>query len=103
QVGSYVGLAPSPWRSGGTNREQGVSKAGNPRARHKAVELAWLWGGHQPESALTLWFRERTAKASKRGQRIATVALAPKMMVGRVRFVTAGLVPTGARLKPATA
>jgi len=103
QVGSYVGLAPSPWRSGGTNREQGISKAGNPRARHKAIELAWLWVRHQPESALTLWFRERTAKASKRVKRIAIVALARKLMVALWRFVTTGLVPTGARLKPATA
>ncbi len=103
QVGSYVGLAPSPWRSGGTDREQGISKAGNPRARQKAIELAWLWVRHQPDSALTLWFRERTAKASKRIKRIAIVALARKLMVALWRFLTTGLVPTGARLKPATA
>ncbi|MBV9556019.1 MAG: IS110 family transposase, partial [Pseudolabrys sp.] len=59
QVAGYCGLAPSPWRSGGTNREQGISKAGNPRARHKAIELAWLWLEHQPDSALSRWFRER--------------------------------------------
>lgn len=103
QVGSYVGLAPSPWRSGGIDREQGISKAGNPRARQKAIELAWLWVRHQPDSALTLWFRERTAKASKRIKRIAIVALARKLMVALWRFVTTGLVPTGARLKPVTA
>jgi transposase len=103
QVGSYVGLAPSPWRSGGTDREQGISKAGNPRARHKAIELAWLWVRHQPDSALTLWFHERTAKASKRVRRIAIVALARKLMVALWRFVTTGLVPTGAKLKPVTA
>jgi transposase len=103
QVGSYVGLAPSPWRSGGIDREQGISKAGNPRARQKAIELAWLWLRHQPDSALTLWFRERTVKASKRIKRIAIVALARKLMVALWRFVTTGLVPTGARLKPTTA
>jgi transposase len=103
QVGSYVGLAPSPWRSGGIDREQGISKAGNPRARQKAIELAWLWVRHQPDSALTLWFRERTVKASKRIKRIAIVALARKLMVALWRFVTTGLVPTGAKLKPATA
>jgi hypothetical protein len=26
QVGAYVGLAPSPWQSGSTNRDQGISK-----------------------------------------------------------------------------
>jgi transposase len=103
QVGSYFGLAPSPWRSGGIDREQGISKAGNPRARQKAIELAWLWVRHQPDSALTLWFRERTVKASKRIKRIAIVALARKLMVALWRFVTTGLVPTGAKLKPVTA
>jgi transposase len=103
QVGSYVGLAPSPWKSGGIDREQGISKAGNPRARQKAIELAWLWVRHQPDSALTLWFRERTAKASKRIKRIAIVALARKLIVALWRFVTTGLVPTGAKLKPASA
>lgn len=103
QVGSYVGLAPSPWKSGGIDREQGISKAGNPRARQKAIELAWLWVRHQPDSALTLWFRERAVKASKRIKRIAIVALARKLMVALWRFVTTGLVPTGAKLKPATA
>jgi transposase len=103
QVGSYVGLAPSPWKSGGIDREQGISKAGNPRARQKAIELAWLWVRHQPDSALTLWFRERTAKVTKRIKRIAIVALARKLMVALWRFLTTGLVPTGAKLKPAAA
>ena len=58
EVGSYCGLTPSPWRSGGIDREQGISKAGNPRARLKAVELAWLWLRHQPDSALSQWFRD---------------------------------------------
>ncbi|GAB6974626.1 hypothetical protein JCM16408A_53810 [Methylobacterium phyllosphaerae] len=33
QVAAYAGLAPSPWRRGSIDREQGVSKAGNPRLR----------------------------------------------------------------------
>ena len=103
QVGSYFGLAPSPWKSGGTDREQGISKAGNPRARHKAIELAWLWVRHQPDSALTQWFRERTRNVSKRIKRIAIVALARKLMVALWRFLTTGVVPTGAKLKPVTA
>jgi hypothetical protein len=31
QVAAYAGLAPTPWQSGSVDREQGVSKAGNPR------------------------------------------------------------------------
>src|SRR5258708_5108566 len=55
QVASYAGLAPTPWQSGSVGREQGVSKAGNPRLRTTLIQLAWLWLRHQPQSALALW------------------------------------------------
>jgi hypothetical protein len=93
EVGSYVGLCPSPWRSGGIAREQGISKAGNPRARTTAIELAWLWVLHQPDSELSQEFRQRTSTASKRVKRIAIVALARKLMVALWRYLTTGLVP----------
>jgi transposase len=99
QVGAYCGLASSPWRSGGIDREQGISKAGNPRARLKAIELAWLWLRHQPESDLSRWFRTRTANAGKRAKRIAIVALARKLIVALWRYLTTGLVPAGATMK----
>jgi transposase len=99
EVASYFGLAPSPWRSGGIDREQGISKAGNPRARCAAIELAWLWLRHQPDSALTEWFRKRTLNAGKRNKRVAIVALARKLMVALWRYLTSGLVPEGAALK----
>lgn len=57
QVAAYAGLAPTPWQSGSINREQGVSKAGNPRLRTTLIQLAWLWLRHQPDSALAQWFR----------------------------------------------
>ena len=76
---------------------------GNRRAREKTIELAWLWVRHQPDSALTHWFRERTVKASKRIKRIAIVALARKLMVALWRYLTTGLVPDGAVLKAAKA
>jgi transposase len=103
QVGAYVGLAPSPWQSGKTSRDQGISKAGNPRARAAAIELAWLWLRHQPDSALSQWFRQRTANASGRIRRIAIVALARKLVVALWRYLTTGLVPEGAVLKPVEA
>jgi transposase len=99
QVAAYCGLPPSPWRSGGIDREQGISKAGNPRARLKAIELAWLWLRHQPESELSRWYRNRTADAGKRARRIAIVALARKLIVALWRYLTAGLVPAGATMK----
>lgn len=99
EVGSYFGLAPSPWQSGGTDREQGISKAGNPRARQQAIELTWLWVKHQADSELTQWYRQRTVNASRRIKRIAIVALARKLMVALWRYLTTGLVPAGAVLK----
>jgi transposase len=99
QVAAYCGLPPSPWRSGGIDREQGISKAGNPRARLKAIELAWLWLRHQPESELSRWFCTRTANAGKRARRIAIVALARKLIVALWRYLTTGLVPAGATMK----
>ena len=99
EVASYNGLAPSPWKSGGIDREQGISKAGNHRARVKAIELAWLWLRHQPDSALSCWFRVRTANAGKRARRIAIVALARKLIVALWRYLTTGLIPEGATMK----
>jgi transposase len=101
EVAGYCGLAPSPWCSGTTKREQGISKAGNPRARQKAIELAWLWLEHQPDSALARWFHEKTAHGRGRIRRIAIVALARKLIVALWRFLTTGLVPEQAVLKAA--
>jgi transposase len=68
QIAAYAGLAPSPWQSGSIDREQGVSKAGNPRLRTTLIQLAWLWLRHQPKSALALWFHasSRVAACGKR-------------------------------------
>jgi transposase len=96
EVGGCLGLAPSPWQSGGVRRDQGIAKAGNPRARRTAIELAWLWLRHQPESALTRWFHERVGSAKGRMRRIMLVAMARKLIVSLWRYVTAGLVPDGA-------
>lgn len=98
-VASYVGLTPTPYSSGTTSRDQGISKAGNACARHYAVELAWLWLRNQPTSKLTTWFTERVASAGGRVRRIAIVALARKLIVALWRFVETGLVPEGAMLK----
>ena len=99
EVASYFGLTPSPWQSGGIDRDQGISKAGNPRARCAAIELAWLWLRHQPDSTLTQEYRRRTLNASKRIKRVAIVALARKLIVALWRYLTTGLVPDGAKLK----
>ena len=99
EVGAYLGLAPSPWRSGLVERDQGIAKSGNPRARRTAIELAWLWLRHQPGSALARWFHERVAGAKGRMRRIMLVAMARKLIVSLWRYVTTGTVPEGAVLK----
>ena len=98
-VASFVGLTPTPYSSGTSSREQGISKAGNAWARHNAVELAWLWLRHQPASGLTRWFHARVGAAKGRVRRIAIVALARKLIVALWRFVDTGLVPDGAIVK----
>jgi transposase len=99
QLAAYAGLAPSPWQSGGTDREQGISKSGNRRLRHAMVELAWFWLRHQPDSALSAWFRERVGQQRGRVRRIAIVALARKLLVALWRYVTQGVIPQGAAFK----
>jgi transposase len=100
QVGSYFGLTGTPYDSGESRREQGISKAGNHRARTIAIELSWLWLRHQPDSELSRWFRERVGDLKGRIRRIAIVAVARKLMVALWRYLTTGLVPTGAVLHP---
>ncbi|UFZ02132.1 IS110 family transposase [Bradyrhizobium ontarionense] len=99
EVASYCGLTPSPWKSGGIDREQGISKAGNPHVRLKTIELAWLWVRHQPDSALSRWFQTRTLNTGKRVRRIAIVALARKLVVALWRYLETGLVPEEALMK----
>jgi len=101
QVAAYAGLAPTPWRSGSIAREQGASKAGNPRLRATLIELAWLWRRHQPKSALTLWFEDRVKANGGRVKKTLLVALARKLLVALWKYVTTGLVIEGAVMNTA--
>jgi transposase len=96
QVGSYLGLTPCPYNSGASQRDQGISKAGNPRARTAAIQMAWMWLRHQPNSALAQWYQGRVGEMEGRIRRIMIVALARKLVVALWRYVTVGLVPAGA-------
>ncbi len=95
QVGSLAGLTPTPWASDGTTREQGISKAGNPRIRSMMVEAGWLWLRYQPDSALSRWFERRFGHGSKRNRRVGIVALARKLLVALWHFVEHGMMPQG--------
>jgi transposase len=100
-LGSYAGLAATPYSSGGIEREQGIGKAGNARLRTVMVELAWLWQRYQPASAQANWFRERISGTGRRMRKVMVVALARKLLIALWRFATQGVVPEGAVMKPA--
>ena len=96
QVASYIGLAPSAYDSGDGRRSQGISKAGNRLARVAMVEAAWLWLRHQPDSALSKWFHDRTQGQKGRIRRVMIVALARKLAIALWRYLETGLIPEGA-------
>jgi transposase len=98
QVGSFLGLTPSPYNSGEEERCQGISRAGSGHVRSIMIETAWLWIRHQPKSELTRWFIERTAGQSTRMRKIMIVAVARKLAIALWRYVEYGLVPHGAIL-----
>ena len=103
ELAGCLGLAPTPYDSGGSQLEQGISKAGNKRARALLVELAWGWLRLQPHSALTQWFNRRFAAGGKRMRRIGIVALARRLAIALWRYLEHGEIPAGATLKPAAA
>ncbi len=98
QVASFIGLAPSPYDSGESRRSQGISKAGNSLVRAVMIQTAWMWLRHQPNSALTQWFHQRTEGQSKRMRCVMIVALARKLAIALWRYLEHGLIPEGATL-----
>ncbi len=103
ELAGCLGLAPTPYASGDSQIEQGISKAGNKRARALLVELAWGWLRLQPDSALSQWFNRRFASAGKRMRRVGIVALARRLAIALWRYLEHGEIPNGASLKPAAA
>ena len=102
QIGGVLGFAPTPYNSGDSERDQGISGAGNKRLQAVSIQLAWNWVRWQPDSALTRWYRARFG-TGKRARRIGIVALARKLLIALWRCATQGVQPEGAILKSATA
>jgi transposase len=100
EVGAFLGLTPTPYDSGGSQREQGISKAGRGRIRALNIQIAWGWLRFQPQSKLSLWYMERFAGGGSRMRRIGIVAVARKLLIDLWRYLEYGLVPEGARLRP---
>jgi transposase len=100
EVAGCLGLTPSPYASGESETEQGISKAGNRRVRALMVELAWSWLRYQPQSELSQWFARRFASGGKRMRRVGIVALAPRLAIALWRYLEDGLIPNGVQFKP---
>ncbi len=98
EVGAITGLVGAPYDTGKQDHEQGITKAGRSSLRRLLVELAWLWLGFQPQSALTLWFKRRFGEGSKRNRRVGIVAVARKLVVALWRWVEFGELPAGVEL-----
>jgi transposase len=100
QIGGLLGLAPTPYASGESTREQGISRAGNARLQAISIQLAWNWVRWQPQSALTQWYQAKFGQGT-RARRIGIVAVARKLVIALWRYVTTGVVPQGAIVKVA--
>jgi transposase len=100
QLGALLGFAPTRYESGESSRDQGISRAGNPRLQSVMVELAWSWLKWQPHSALTRWYLARFG-TGKRARKVGIVALARKLLIALWRWVTQGVEPENAILQAA--
>jgi transposase len=101
EVAAITGLAPTPYRSGTLDREQGISKAGNAAVRAIAIQIAWMWLLHQPQSQLAQWYEARFAHGGQRARKIGIVAVARRLMIDLWRYLEVGVIPEGAVLKVA--
>lgn len=99
QIGALAGLTPTPFQSGKSFREGGISRAGNRHVRGIMVDLAWSWLRWQPGSELAVWYRRRFGAGNSRLRRIGIVALARRLLVALWRYWAQGQMPQGAVLK----
>jgi transposase len=65
------------------------------------IQVAWLWLQHQPQSALSVWFRQRVKLSGTRVRKTTIVALARKLLVALWKYVTAGVLIGGATMTAA--
>jgi transposase len=100
EIGALAGLTSTPYQSGGTNQEQGISKAGNRHIRAMIIEIAWGWLRFQPDSQLSRWYQQRFGQGSSRLRRIGIVALARKLLIALWRYLETGIPPDGAVQQP---
>ena len=98
ELGSLAGLTPTPYDSGASRREQGISKAGNRRVRWMMMELSWGWLRYQPDSELSQWYQRRFGRGNTRLRKVGIVALARKLLVAFWKYAEGGEAPPGAEV-----
>jgi transposase len=76
RVGAYLGLTPSERSSSDRQHRGGITKAGSPRMRWALVQAAWIARRYRQNDPMVQWAEE---VAKRRGNGIATVALARKL------------------------
>ena len=99
EVAALAGLTPTPYASGASQREQGITKTGNRYIRTLAIELAWGWLRYQPASELSQWYERRFGQGNSRLRRIGIVALARRLLIAIWRYLETGELPAGALVK----
>ena len=89
-------MAPTPYASGESRREQGISKAGNRRVRwmmvRAGVGLAAVSAGERTEPMV----HEEVAAGNARLRKVGIVALARKLLIALWKYVEGGEAPEGA-------
>jgi transposase len=100
ELASLAGLTPTPYDSGNSRHEQGISKAGNRLVRWMMVQLAWGWLHHQPRSELSQWYQRRFGEGKSRVRKVGIVALARKLLIALWKYLETGEVPAGAEVHP---
>jgi transposase len=99
ELGALAGLTPTPFQSGNSAKECGISKAGNRHIRAMAIEIAWAWLRYQPDSQLSRWYQERFGQGGSRVRRIGIVALARRLLINLWKYLETGVLPEGACLR----
>jgi transposase len=99
EVAGLAGMTPTNYQSGATSHDQGISKAGNRHVRHMAVQVAWAWLRHQPDSALSRWYNSKYGSGSSSLRKTGIVALARRLLIELWRYLETGAIPDGATLK----
>ena len=99
ELAAAIGLSPTPYNSGDSVREQGISRAGNGRVRKLAIEIAWCWLRLQPDSELSRWYKRRFGGGGARMRRIGIVAMARRLMIDLWRYLESDTIPNGALLR----